>query len=61
MKQSKSVKPDQGKDPEQFGYGSVAYEYFRAWAFNPKSAIQEVKEWYLRKNINDIRLVWQKP
>jgi len=32
---------------------------FRSWAINPGSVVEEVKQWYLKENIEDIQLVWQ--
>ena len=38
---------------------TTAYKFFRSWAINPSSTIKEVKEWYLRENIEDLDLVWR--
>lgn len=38
---------------------TTAYKLFRSWAINPGSTIKDVQEWYLKKNIEDMKLVWQ--
>ncbi len=37
----------------------TAYKMFRSWAINPGAVVEEVKQWYLKENIEDIQLVWQ--
>ena len=59
--QSISGSKIQMSDTGVYGSEIAAYPLFRDWAVNPYTTDNNVKEWYLRKNIDDMSLVWQKP
>ena len=59
--QSISGSKIQASDTDNYGNATAAYPLFKQWAISPNTTDADVQQWYLRSNIEDMKLVWRKP